>query len=129
LSSATTRIAPKTVAAPPTLATNAASWLADNWQTLAIIGVGLVSLFILRGMVRAPGGAPAATAAASAHESSAPNLTIHQPPTDEEPEPARALKSHFRSTGPDLKAELHEIVKENPDAAATILRSWIGEAA
>jgi len=27
-----------------------------------------------------------------------------------------------------LKTELQEIVKENPDAAATILRAWIGEA-
>ena len=29
----------------------------------------------------------------------------------------------------DLKTELHDIVKENPDTAAAILRSWIGEAA
>ena len=48
---------------------------------------------------------------------------------EEDPEPVRILKNRFRSTGPDLKAELHDIVKENPDAAATILRSWIGEAA
>jgi flagellar biosynthesis/type III secretory pathway M-ring protein FliF/YscJ len=39
------------------------------------------------------------------------------------------LKARFQTTGPDLKSELHEIVKENPDAAATILRAWIGEAA
>jgi flagellar M-ring protein FliF len=121
---------PKAAAAPPSLATTAGSWLADNWQTLAMVGVGLASLFMLRGMIRSPGGAPAAAVAAAANsEAGAPNLTIHQPPAEEEPEPARALKTRFRTTGPDLKSELHEIVKENPDAAATILRSWIGEAA
>ena len=85
---------------------------------------------MLRGMMRASGGAPAVAAtAAIPHDSAAPNLTVHQPPDDEESEPVRALKLRFGSTGPDLKAELNEIVKENPDAAATILRSWIGEAA
>ncbi|HEY2415847.1 MAG TPA: hypothetical protein VGI40_26640 [Pirellulaceae bacterium] len=122
---------PKAAAAPPSLAANAGSWLADNWQTLAMVGVGLVSLLMLRGMIRSPGGSPAVptTATAASGDVAAPNLTIHQPPADEEPEPARTLKSRFRSTGPDLKSELHEIVKENPDAAVNILRSWIGEAA
>src|SRR4029078_4322225 len=120
----------KSAAAPPSLAATAGSWLADNWQTLAMVGVGLASLFMLRGMIRSPGGMPAAAATEIATgDPAAPNLTIHQPPADEEPEPVRALKSHFRSTGPDLKSELHKIVKENPDAAANILRSWIGEAA
>jgi flagellar M-ring protein FliF len=121
---------PKAPATPPTLAETAGSWLADNWQTLAMVGVGLISLLMLRSMVRSTGGAPATATATTANgETAAPNLSIHQPPADEEPEPARALKSRFRSSGPDLKTELHEIVKENPDAAATILRSWIGEAA
>jgi flagellar M-ring protein FliF len=48
---------------------------------------------------------------------------------EEEPEPVRVLKARFTTSGPDLKTELQDIVKENPDAAATILRSWIGEAA
>jgi flagellar M-ring protein FliF len=121
---------PKLAAAPPSLATTAGSWLADNWQTLAMVGVGLASLLMLRGMIRAPGGAPGAAAAvATHHETAAPNLTVHQPPDEEEAEPVRALKKRFQSSGPDLKAELHEIVKDNPDVAATILRSWIGEAA
>jgi flagellar M-ring protein FliF len=121
---------PKVAAAPPSLAANAGSWLADNWQTLAMVGVGLVSLLMLRGMIRSSGGVPAPAVAAAANgDAAVPSLTIHQPPADEEPEPARSLRSRFRSTGPDLKSELQEIVKENPDAAATILRSWIGEAA
>ena len=120
---------PRAPAAPPTLATAAGTWLADNWQTLAVIGVGLISLLMLRSMVRSPTRA-APTAPAPAAQPSQPRLTVHEPPSDEEDsEPVKLLKSRFSMTGPDLKAELREIVKENPDAAATILRSWIGEAA
>ena len=55
---------------------------------------------------------------------------MHEATADEDdPEPVKVLKTRFAISGPDLKAELREIVKENPDAAATILRSWIGEAA
>jgi flagellar M-ring protein FliF len=120
---------PRTPAAPPSLATTAGSWLAENWQTLAVIGVGLMSLLMLRSMVRSPGRA-APAAASPAAPPSQPRLAVHEPPADEEElEPVKVLKSHFTVSGPDLKAELREIVKENPDAAATILRSWIGEAA
>jgi flagellar M-ring protein FliF len=116
--------------AEPTLAATAGSWLAENWQTLAVIAVGLASLLMLRGMVRAAPAISPAAAAALTGAAEQPGLAIHQPPAEEEaPEPVRILKGRFRDGGPDLKMELHEIVKENPDAAATILRSWIGEAA
>ncbi len=119
---------PKPAAVPPTFAQSATTWLADNWQTLALVGVGLVSLLMLRGMVRALP-APAAPAAAAA-PSSQPRLSIHDPGEEEdEQEPIKALRARFQSTGPDLRTELKDIVKENPDAAAAILRSWIGEAA
>jgi flagellar M-ring protein FliF len=94
-----------------------------------MVGVGLVSLLMLRSMVRAPAGS-APAAAASTSQPAQPRLALHEPPADDDdPEPVRALKTHFTITGPDLKAELQDIVKENPDAAANILRSWIGEAA
>jgi flagellar M-ring protein FliF len=122
---------PKAAAPPPTLAQSSTTWLAENWQTLALIVVGLGSLLMLRGMVRAlpPSAAAAATPAAS-HSPAQPRLAVHDPGEEEvEAEPAKALRARFQSTGPDLKSELREIVKENPDAAATILRAWIGEAA
>lgn len=119
---------PIVAAVPPTLAKTATTWLADNWQTLALVGIGLMSLVMLRSMVRSSAGLRPASPAAAA-ESGQPRLTIHEPPEDEqESEPARALKARFSSSGPDLRRELQEIVKENPDAAASILRSWIGEA-
>jgi flagellar M-ring protein FliF len=118
---------PVPAANEPTLAKAATTWLAGNWQTLALVAIGLVSLAMLRSMVRSPWSPSPGVAAAVAEQQ--PRLTIHEPPADEaETEPARALKRRFTATGPDLRAELQEIVKENPDAAASILRSWIGDA-
>jgi flagellar M-ring protein FliF len=119
---------PRPMAEPPTLAAQSGAWLAENWQTLAVIGVGLFSLLMLRGMVRSPSlGRPAAPAAATA--SHQPKTAHQEPAEEDEPEPVRVLKTKFTMSGPDLKSELQEIVKENPDAAANVLRAWIGEAA
>jgi flagellar M-ring protein FliF len=52
-----------------------------------------------------------------------------EPESAEAAEPEKVLRRRFQSSGPDLRSELQEIVRENPDAAANILRSWIGEAA
>jgi len=122
---------PRAAASPPTVAATATTWLAENWQTLAVIAVGLVSLLMLRGMIRSPAGAPPTAIPAVATPPAQPRLAAHHEPATEEEdlEPVKLLKTRFGMTGPDLKAELREIVKENPDAAATILRSWIGEAA
>lgn len=121
---------PKPPVAPPTLAQSSTTWLADNWQTLALIGVGLGSLLMLRSMVRSLPPAAAASPPAAAHQPAQPRLAVHDPGEDEvEEEPVKALRARFQATGPDLKTELRDIVKDNPDAAATILRAWIGEAA
>lgn len=119
---------PRTVPAAPTLAQTSTTWLADNWQSLAVVGVGLFSLLMLRSMVRSPAKAGPAPAPVN-HSPSQPRLAVTEPVAEEEPEPERVLKARFTSSGPDLKTELQDIVKENPDAAASILRSWIGEAA
>jgi len=114
---------------PPSLADTAGTWLAANWQTIALIGVGLMSLVMLRSMVRTPPAAPSPAQTAGG-DAGHPRLSIHEPPADEEePEATKVLRRRFAASGPDLKSELQEIVKENPDAAATILRAWIGDAA
>jgi flagellar M-ring protein FliF len=112
--------------AAPSLAANSSMWLADNWRTLAMIGVGLVSLVMLRGMVRAPSPRPAPTPASA---DAGPRLARADDSEEGEAEPEAVLKRRFNSSGPDLKTELRDLVKENPDAAANILRAWIGDAA
>lgn len=121
---------PKAVPAPPSLASNATTWLADNWQTLGVVGLGLLSLLMMRSMVRSTAASPApASAAAPAGSPAQAHAGSHEPTAEDEPEPVRILKARFTTSGPDLKTELQDIVKENPDTAAAILRSWIGEAA
>ena len=46
---------------------------------------------------------------------------------EEELEQMRALGGRFRVTGPNLRAELTEMVREDPDSAAKVLSRWIGE--
>jgi flagellar M-ring protein FliF len=119
------------VVPPPTLAQSGTTWLADNWQTVGLIVIACASLLMLRSMVRSsPVHAPSAAAVASS-SATGPRLALHESADEEDtPEPARALKARFGvSAGPDLRAELRDIVKDNPDAAASILRAWIGEAA
>jgi flagellar M-ring protein FliF len=117
---------------PPTVAAQAKTWLADNWPTLATIAMGCFCLLIVRSMVRSTAGAPPsspASAGAALAASHAPRLAA-VPDADEELMPPTAvLRKRFQSSGPDLRAELHELVKENPDAAARVLRMWIGDAA
>ena len=38
-------------------------------------------------------------------------------------------KRRFNFTGGEIKEELTALVRENPDAAASLLRNWIGDAA
>lgn len=105
----------------------ALGWLATNWSTAATIGLALVSLVMLRSMASA---APA--------PSPTPDLPLPPlPPAAEkqaEKTPAEAegkregrLKRRLGSGG-SLREELAEMVREDPDTAASILRSWIGTA-
>ena len=96
-------------------------WLADHWSTLGLIGLGLVSLMVLRSMVRSvPGGQEVATM-----QTRVAADTAAQEKESIETVAARRLQ-RFSAGGPSLRDELSELVKEDPDAAANILRSWIG---
>jgi flagellar biosynthesis/type III secretory pathway M-ring protein FliF/YscJ len=35
-------------------------------------------------------------------------------------------RARFANTGQEIRSELSSLIKENPDMAATLLRSWIG---
>jgi flagellar M-ring protein FliF len=96
-------------------------WLAQYWSTLGMIGVGLVSLIVLRSMVRAAPG-PAETAPVHVRVAAEPEAGAGESP---ESVAARRLR-RFSGGGPSLRDELSELVQEDPDAAANILRSWIG---
>ena len=50
-------------------------------------------------------------------------------PEEELEQAAAVLSRRAQSTGPTLREELSSMVKDDPDAAANVLRTWIGDAA
>jgi flagellar M-ring protein FliF len=112
--------------AAPSFASQAGHWFADNWRTLAMIGVGAACLLMLRSMVRSTA---AALPVADADAVEMPRLRAEEEYEEEDAERELVLRRRSESSGPNLKQELEELVKDDPDAAATILRNWIGDAA
>jgi flagellar M-ring protein FliF len=104
----------------PGIGHNVVVWLAEYWSTLALIGLAAVSLVVLRSMVRAAG----------APEGAAVHARVAAEPEPGEQESAEAVAARrlrrFSGSGPTLRDEVSEMVREDPDAAANILRSWIG---
>lgn len=109
---------------PATASSSAAAltWLAESWQSLAMLGLAAVALMVARGAVKSMGGdsdpvdfregfgleLPAPPVVAAADENKTETMEI---------------------TGGSLKAELVQLVEGNPEVAANVIRSWIGEAA
>lgn len=110
----------------PSTADVATTWLADNWQTVAMLLMGAFGLMLLRGMVKAPAAPPPAAANENEHPEPASESDAED---GEEDENLKMPKRRFTAKGPTLRDELREIVKEDPDAAATVLKAWIGDAA
>lgn len=107
------------------LTDRAMSWLATSWSTLGMFGLALVSLLVLRSMVRS---APAAA------EKVDLGIDIPNPEAatadaaSAEGAPGGARFKRRLGTGPSMREELADMVREDPDMAASILRGWIGNA-
>ncbi|QEG33056.1 hypothetical protein [Bythopirellula goksoeyrii] len=116
---------------PTPASSQALAWASQHFNTLTMAGVALVGLVMLRSLVK---GIPPADPIGSA---SAPLLSLKMPniqgddgaaggvATDEEGSERPRLKL---KKGKNLRDELTEIVREDPDSAASILRSWISNA-
>ncbi|HEX5472680.1 MAG TPA: hypothetical protein VFW73_12390, partial [Lacipirellulaceae bacterium] len=106
----------------------AVAWTGRYWSTLAMLGVAVFSLLVLRSVVK---GGPSKPAEAGASASSSP-LALHIPDSTsnaetKDAEDSNKPKLRFKK-GNSIKDDLVEIVREDPDAAADILRSWISKA-
>ena len=108
----------------PGMGTVILTWLSQYWGTLGILGLAAFSLVMLRSMVRAIPTGPTADGAPAV-------LSLHTGGKEEEPskspDPVNRLM-RFSGHGPSLRDELGELVKEDPDAAANILKTWISNA-
>lgn len=120
---------------PPSLASEGLMWANANSGSLVMAGLALVSLLMLRSMVKAiPPADPniafsSPTLAAEAKRAEQAATASSAAPASSSlgkagPRPRLRLKK-----GPTLKDDLSEMVREDPDGAAAVLRSWIGNAA
>jgi len=112
---------PPAVMPVPGVSENAMVWFGQYWSTVGMIGLAAFSLVMLRSMVRSSAPEP---------ELSGPRLASIEGEggaVSEEEGVANRL-SRFSGSGRSLRDELSELVKEDPDAAANILKGWIGNA-
>lgn len=105
----------------PGMSENAMVWFGQYWSTVGMIGLAAFSMVMLRSMVRS---------FPSEVESSGPRLASvegEEGEVSEEDDMEHRL-SRFAGSGRSLRDELSELVKEDPDAAANILKGWISSA-
>lgn len=115
---------------PPSTASNALAWAGQNFNTLTMAGVALVSLVMLRSMVKgmpAPEPSPATGAPTLSIAGAVPAEAKGEADQEEEPEDPQRPRLRLKK-GNSLSDELALIVKEDPDSAAAILRTWISNA-
>ncbi len=111
----------------PSLPSNAFAWTTQNASSLGMAGLAIFSLLMLRSIVRGGGGSPSPIAGAQ------PVLRLETGEGadgesgggDEDAANRQRLKLR---KGESLKDDLTSMVRDDPDAAAAILRSWIGQA-
>jgi len=117
---------------PPSLASEGLLWAGKNSGSLIMAGLAVVSLTMLRSMVRS---IPAADTAIKFAGPTLAAETVGDRPAAKPAEKAASQTARDPSRprlrlkkGPTLKDDLTEIVKDDPDGAAAILRTWIGNA-
>lgn len=115
---------PETPLESPGVSGQAISWLAGSWQTIALLGLALVALLVARSLARTtPPAAPPAYEEGFGLEVPTPEEFFGIDPDENEE------SNKLEITGVDLQGELTELIENNPDVAANVLRSWLGEAA
>jgi flagellar M-ring protein FliF len=112
---------------PPSMASTALAWTGRYWSKVAMLAVTIFSLLVLRSIVKSvpPGGTTGSAAAVG------PTLSVEPEaaPSAEDEESDEPERTRLRiKKGTTLKDDLAAMVKEDPDSAASILRSWIGKA-
>ncbi|MCM2371393.1 flagellar M-ring protein FliF C-terminal domain-containing protein [Aporhodopirellula aestuarii] len=100
----------------------ALTWLADSWQTIAMLLLAATALLVARGAMKSMGGDsdPAGFSEGFGLELPAPPVVVEE---------KEGKYEQMEITGGSLKDELVDLVEDNPEVAANVIRSWVGEAA
>ena len=117
---------------PVSLATTSLEWLAQSWQMLALVGLVLAALVSLRSFAKT---IPVSNdrdfergfdlPLDDAIDIDLSSLTDAENDSFDSQPAGDASPPKLRTTGGDIKNDLTAMVRENPDAAATMLRNWI----
>jgi flagellar M-ring protein FliF len=125
--------------AGPSMAFLIMNWLQDSWQTLMLGAIALAAIFSLKSFVAAGNksddsefergfnlpideAADIDLSGLAGDELAAIEGQMDKDSGDPNAPP------RLKTTGGDLKGDLTRMVRENPDAAATLLRNWISGA-
>lgn len=124
----------------PTLTQVLTTYAIENWQVIGLFFLSIAALMFLRSVSRA---APAASADEGFDNGF--SLQLEDPATwdlsslGEDADQVAAQvgggsadspgSRKFNTTGGEIKEELTTLVRDNPDAAASLLRTWIGDPA
>ena len=106
----------------PGMAKNALVWLGQSWQTVGLIGLAFFSLLMIRSMVKSGPAMEVAEAPSGGSGSETPSERAEESPDL----PSTPQLVSFGTSGKSLKDEVSDLVTEDPDAAASVLKNWIG---
>jgi flagellar M-ring protein FliF len=130
------RLAPPDLGGP-SMVDRGLDWLAGSWSTLGMIGLGLFSLMMLKsfvGSVQISNPTPDVRSATVSEDddeeqANAKGAAAATAGGEKDGGKSKQRTLHRRlGTGMSLREELIDMVREDPDAAANVLRSWIGNA-
>jgi flagellar M-ring protein FliF len=123
----------------PSLASTGLVWLASSWQTLALIGVALFAVMMLRSAVKTQpktndeefsrGFGVSMDSALAGGDLTSFGQDAGEDASGENAANPESAARRFAATGEQVREELSAVVRENPTVAVNILRSWIGDAA
>jgi flagellar biosynthesis/type III secretory pathway M-ring protein FliF/YscJ len=105
----------------------AIEWITANWKIVSLVGCSLVGLLLLRSITRSMRAGVPRTVAVPVDAPATLSLVTDSGQQAEVMEPGgpAARRSAGRA---NLAGELAEVVRQDPDAAVSVLRSWIGNA-
>ena len=104
----------------PGMPDKALGWLSANWTTLAMFSLVAFSLLVLRSTIRS------AAAQAEGADVLPPTIALHT--EDEHEEESEEVEKLRRPPSTNIKEQLGDLVRDDLDSAANILRNWIGSA-
>lgn len=115
----------------PSVTTQAVAWLADSWSTLALLAVVVIAMFMMMGWVKTQATAPRDKEFAQGFGLEVPAIAGDELDLGAEASSEAAADSgpKFEVTGGEMKDDLTTLIKQNPEIAVNLLKTWIGEAA